>query len=197
MKKILLALLMVGTLFGCATSTDETESGPTEEKNTPADYFGIHPDYKESFQLGQGEIGELIKFYTEEEKELLNKKYGRLYASLLDYYLEMIRSLHLRTYDYLGQMKASVNPIGFTQGGFYGGNLNYNDKIEPILKHSTASFGYTALNELCLLHSGKSIREDNSFAVEVLTYINNKVEQFKKEDKRLYAIYGTPKMLGL
>ena len=88
MKKILLALLMVGTLFGCATSTDETESGPTEEKNTPADYFGIHPDYKESFQLGQGEIGELIKFYTEEEKELLNKKYGRLYASLLDYYLE-------------------------------------------------------------------------------------------------------------
>ena len=94
-------------------------------------------------------------------------------------------------------MKASVNPIGFTQGGFYGGNLDYNDKIEPILKHSTASFGYTALNELCLLHSGKSIREDNSFAVEVLTYINNKVEQFKKEDKRLYAIYGTPKMLGL
>jgi ribonucleoside-triphosphate reductase (formate) len=43
---------------------------------------------------------------------------------------------------------------------------------------------------LCLLHSGKSIREDNSFAVEVLTYINNKVEQFKKEDKRLYAVYG-------
>ena len=114
------------------------------------------------------------------------------FYELLDYYLEMIRSLHLRTYEYLGQMKASVNPIGFTQGGFYGGNLDYNDKIEPILKHSTASFGYTALNELCLLHSGKSIREDNSFAVEVLTYINNKVEQFKKEDQRLYAIYGTP-----
>ena len=112
------------------------------------------------------------------------------FYELLDYYLEMIRSLHLRTYEYLGQMKASVNPIGFTQGGFYGGNLDYNDKIEPILKDSTASFGYTALNELCLLHSGKSIREDNSFAVEVLTYINNKVEQFKKEDKRLYAVYG-------
>lgn len=114
------------------------------------------------------------------------------FYELLDYYLEMIRSLHLRTYDYLGQMKASVNPIGFTQGGFYGGNLDYNDTIESVIKHSTASFGYTALNELCLLHSGKSIREDNSFAVEVLTYINNKVEQFKKEDQRLYAIYGTP-----
>ena len=36
MKKILLTLLMIGTLFGCATSTDETVNGPTEETNTPA-----------------------------------------------------------------------------------------------------------------------------------------------------------------
>ena len=80
---------MVGTLFGCATSTDETGSGPTEEINTPADYFGIHPDYKESFQLSQGdEDYKFVNFYTEEEKELLNKKYGCLYASLLDSELE-------------------------------------------------------------------------------------------------------------
>lgn len=89
MKKILLALLMVGTLFGCATSTDETESGPTEETNTPADYFGIHPDYTESFQLGQGESsGKLVNFYTEEEKELLNKKFFHIYADSLDSELE-------------------------------------------------------------------------------------------------------------
>lgn len=89
MKKILLTLLMIGTLFGCATSTDETVNGPTEETNTPADYFGIHPYYKKSFQLGQGESsGKLINFYTEEEKELLNKKYCRLYADSLDSKLE-------------------------------------------------------------------------------------------------------------
>lgn len=89
MKKILLTLLMVGTLFGCATSTDEIGNGPTEETNTPADYFGIHPDYKESFQLSQGdEDYKFVNFYTEEEKELLNKKYGRLDASLLDSDLE-------------------------------------------------------------------------------------------------------------
>lgn len=89
MKKILLTLLMIGILFGCATSTDETVNGPTEETNTPADYFGIHPYYKESFQLGQGESsGKLINFYTEEEKELLNKKYRRLYADSLDSELE-------------------------------------------------------------------------------------------------------------
>lgn len=89
MKKILLALLMVGTLFGCATNTDETVNGPTEETNTPADYFGIHPNYKKTFQLSQGkEDYKFVNFYTEEEKELLNKKYGRLYADSLDSELE-------------------------------------------------------------------------------------------------------------
>lgn len=89
MKKILLTLLMIGTLFGCATSTDETESGPTEEKNTPADYFGIHPDYKESFQLSQGdEDYKFVNFYTEEEKELLNKNFLCIYAGSLNSDLE-------------------------------------------------------------------------------------------------------------
>ena len=89
MKKILLALLMVGTLFGCATSTDETVNGPTEETNTPADYFGIRSNYKETFQLSQGkEDYKFVNFYTEEEKELLNKKYRCLYADSLDSDLE-------------------------------------------------------------------------------------------------------------
>ena len=44
----------------------------------------------------------------------------------------------------------------------------------------TASFGITALNELQELYNGKSIREDGQFALEVLKYINDKVNQFKQ-----------------
>lgn len=110
----------------------------------------------------------------------------------LDYYLEMIRRLHLRTYDYLSQMRASMNPLGFCEGGFYGGHLQLTDKIEPVLKSATASFGVTALNELQQLYNGKSITEDGTFALEVMQYINNKITEFKKEDGRLYAVYGTP-----
>ena len=110
----------------------------------------------------------------------------------LDFYLEMIRQLHIRTYDYLGEMKASTNPLAYCEGGFYGGNLKPQDKIRPILKAMTASFGITALNELQELYNGKSIREDGAFALEVLEYINKKVEEFKREDGYLYAIYGTP-----
>ena len=114
------------------------------------------------------------------------------FYEVLDYYLEMIRKLHQRTYDYLGEMKASTNPLGYCEGGFLGGHLNPSDKIKPLLKPMTASFGITALNELQQLYNGKSLVEDGEFALETLKYIDAKVKEFKKEDGWLYAIYGTP-----
>lgn len=114
------------------------------------------------------------------------------FYDVLDYYLEMIRKIHIRTYRYLAKRKASTNPLAYCQGGFYGGNLDPNESIEEVLKSSTASFGITALNELQVLHNGKSIVEDGDFAQEVLQYINDKTTEFKEEDKILYAIYGTP-----
>lgn len=114
------------------------------------------------------------------------------FYEVLDYYLGLIRNIHIRTYEYLGEMKASVNPLAYCEGGFYGGHLKPSDKIKPLLKAATASFGITALNELQELYNGKSLVEDGDFAVEVMEYINNKVNQFKEEDGNLYAIYGTP-----
>lgn len=114
------------------------------------------------------------------------------FYEVLDYYLEMVRNLHKRTYAYLGEMKASINPLGFCEGGFYGGHLKINDKIKPLLKTATASFGITALNELQKLYNGKSLVEDGQFALDVMKYINKKIAQFKEEDGNLYAIYGTP-----
>lgn len=114
------------------------------------------------------------------------------FYDVLDYYLELIRKLHIRTYAYLGEMRASTNPLAYCEGGFLGGHLNPSDKIKPLLKPMTASFGITALNELQELYNGKSLVEDGTFAVEVMEYINAKVNQFKEEDDILYALYGTP-----
>lgn len=120
------------------------------------------------------------------------KTTGKDFYELLDYYLEMIRGLHIRTYNYLGEMKASTNPLAFCEGGLYGGNLKPEDKIAPCLESATASFGITALNELQQLHNQCSLLQDNSFAKEVMTHINGRIEEFKKQDKRLYATYATP-----
>ena len=117
---------------------------------------------------------------------------GKDFYEVLDYYMEMIRGLHKRTYEYLGEMKASVNPLAYCEGGFLGGHLGFHDKIKPLLKAATASFGITALNELQEIHNGKSLVEDGQFAIEVMEYINKKVAEFKEEDGHLYALYGTP-----
>lgn len=114
------------------------------------------------------------------------------FYEVLDYYLELIRGIHKRTYDYIGELRASVNPVAFCEGGLYGGNLKPTDKIKSILPPMTISYGITALNELQRLYNGKSIREDGEFALEVMQHINDYVNRIKEEDHILYAIYGTP-----
>lgn len=114
------------------------------------------------------------------------------FYEVLDYYLELVRGLHKRTYDYIGELHASVNPVAFCEGGFLGGHLNPDDKIKSILPPMTMSYGITALNELQRLYNGKSIREDGQFVLEVMQYINDYTNRIKEEDHILYAIYGTP-----
>lgn len=121
-----------------------------------------------------------------------SRQESKEFYGVLDYYLNLIRQLHIRTYAYLGEMRASTNPLAYCEGGFYQGHLKLTDKIKPLLKYATASFGITALNELQELYNGKSLVEDGQFALEVLEYINTKIGEFKEEDGNLYAIYGTP-----
>ena len=150
---------------------------PADEKDTPV-FVG-------RFNIGAVSL-HLPMIYAKAKQE------SKDFYQVLDYYLELIRQLHIRTYDYLGQLKASTNPLAYCEGGFYGGKLGLYDKIEPLLKSATASFGITALNELQQLHNKKSLVEDGQFAIEVLEYINKKITEYKEEDGHLYAIYGTP-----
>ena len=43
-----------------------------------------------------------------------SKKENKDFYEVLDYYLEMIRGIHKRTYAYLGEMRASTNPVSYT-----------------------------------------------------------------------------------
>lgn len=121
-----------------------------------------------------------------------SRRESRDFHDVLDYYLNLIRGLHKRTYDYLGELKASVNPVAFCEGGLFGGYLKPDEKIKKLLSPMTLSYGVTALNELQQLYNGKSITEDGQFALETMKYINDKISEYKEEDGLLYAIYGTP-----
>lgn len=153
---------------------------------------GIHPadDQDEPVFVGRFNVGvvslhlPMILAKAREEK--------RDFFETLDYYMELIRRIHQRTFAYLGNMRASCNPLAYCEGGFYGGHLDFHDKIAPVLKTATASYGITALNELQELYNGKSLVEDGAFALEVMDHIVDKLNEYKEEDGILYAIYGTP-----
>ncbi len=153
---------------------------------------GIEPadaDDKPIF-VGRFNIGavslHLPMIYAKSQQE------GKDFFEVLDYYLNLIRRIHQRTYDYLGEMRASTNPLAYCEGGFLGGHLGFHDKIKPLLKSATASFGVTALNELEQIANKHSIIEDGSFALKTMEFINKRIQEFKREDGHLYAIYGTP-----
>ena len=102
------------------------------------------------------------------------RKEDKDFFDVLEYYLEMIRGIHKRTFEFLSHKKAGINLLGFCQGGFYKGNKSPEDELgEDFLP-------------------GKPIHEDNSWAIEVMKFINEYANRIKKEDNILYAIYGTP-----
>lgn len=144
------------------------------------------PIYEGRFNLGAISLHfpMIVAKAKQEEKD---------FYEVLTHYLDMCRAIHKRTFSYLSHKKAGTNPLGFCQGGFYNGHFDPEEEIgEDFLRPMTMSFGITALNEASVLQTGKSIVEDNTFAIEVLEFINEYVDKYKVEDNILYAIYGTP-----
>ena len=121
------------------------------------------------------------------------KKEGKSFFEVFDYYLDMVRGIHKRTVEYISHFKAGINPLGFCQGGFYGGHKDPEEELGlDFLKPMTISFGVMGLNEASVLETCKSISQDNSWAIEVMKHINEYADKYKKIDGILYAIYGTP-----
>lgn len=118
------------------------------------------------------------------------KNNGTEFFDEIDYYMSLGRSIGKNTANYLYKFKASSDPLCFMEGGFDGGTLGPDDSIEPVLKRSTISFGYGGLHEISVLHNGKGLSEDQTFAIETMKHINENIEKFKKEDHLIWAIYG-------
>lgn len=111
----------------------------------------------------------------------------------LTYYCDMIRAIHKKTFEAFSHKKAGTNPLAFCQGGIYGGHFEPEQEIgREFLRPMTASFGITALNETQYLFNGKALVDDQSFAIEILQFMDQYKKKYTKEDKILYALYGTP-----
>ena len=151
-------------------------------------------DYKdengESYFVGRANIGAVSLNLP----MIWKKSEGKNFYQDLDYYLEMIRKFHQRRYEAVANNVCSTNPLAFTQGGIRGGNKKPDDRVGmDIVKSFTASFGITSLNELNVLMEGKELHlSDKQAVTRVVKHIEQRVNEFKKADGYLYALYATP-----
>lgn len=130
----------------------------------------------------------LVAIAKKENPEDFRNEFWKILADRMDVARDFLR----KRYDYIAKQKASTNPIMFTQGGLYGGYRHPDESIGDLIRYMTASFGYIGLNEATILWEGETIREDQSFGLEVLNFIQNRINEYKKEDGHLYAFYSTP-----
>ena len=92
---------------------------------------------------------------------------------MLDYYLELIRKLHIRTYAYLGEMRASTNPLAYCEAASYGGHLEAvgQDQADHENRYPRRSVSPRLTSSRRSCTTAKSLAEDGRFALETLQYI--------------------------
>lgn len=94
----------------------------------------------------------------------------------------------------LARVTSDAAPILWQHGAL--ARLSKGESIHELLHHgySTISLGYAALYECVKYMTGKSHTEDKGkeFGLKVMQKLNNKCEQWKKEEDIDYSLYGSP-----
>ena len=95
----------------------------------------------------------------------------------------------------LAKTKAKVAPVLWQYGAL--ARLDAEDTLERLVygNYSTSSFGYNGLYETTKCLTGKDFWKDEEtyqLAKDILQFLNDLCDEFKKEDNISYSLYGTP-----
>ena len=127
---------------------------------------------------------------------LTAKSENRNFYDVLDERLELIhKGLKIR-YEYCSKIKAKNSPILWMYG--FLARMSENDTVGDLMKkypkRASISVGYAGLYETCRALIGESNTSENGqkLSIEILTYMNNKLNEWKEVDNINYSIYGTP-----
>ena len=113
------------------------------------------------------------------------------FYKLIDENFAKAIKVHQFTYNRMRKVKAKTNPLLFVHGGCHI-QLDYEDTIEKVIDTFTWSIGYIGLDETIKALTGKQIHECPGLGVEILTHIDNLLQQAKKDTGLRLAMYSTP-----
>ena len=128
--------------------------------------------------------------YPEDESKRIKHFY-----KLLDKYSDMTAE---QLYDrYKFQCTALKKQFPLLMSGMWldSENLKENDIVESVLKHGTLGIGFVGLAECLIGLTGKHHAESEKsqqLGLEIIKYLNNKVDGYKEKYNLNYSILATP-----
>ena len=122
-----------------------------------------------------------------------NKDFDEFWK-IFDERLELChRALQLRYKRLIGTI-SDTSPIHWQHGGL--ARLKKGEKIDKLLfgGYATISLGYAGLYECVMAMTGKSHTDPEAkpFALNVMQHMNDKCNEWKKEENIDYSLYGSP-----
>ena len=121
-------------------------------------------------------------------------KNKELFWSILDKRLELCKQALMLRHENLKGTSTRISPIHFRYGGL--ARLKKDETIDSLLVngYSTISLGYAGLYECVMSMLGKShtTEEGEKFALDIMNFMKNKCELWKKETTIAFGLYGTP-----
>ena len=132
--------------------------------------------------------------HTYVDDEQYQKRKEETFWRIFDERLELChRALRLRHERLLGTL-SDASPIHWQYGGL--ARLKKGETIDKLLYggYSTLSLGYAGLSECVKAITGKSHTSPQAepFALQIMQYMNDKCEEWRKAEDIAYSLYGTP-----
>jgi len=119
--------------------------------------------------------------------------------SILEKRLELCHKAMRARFDRINGITSDVAPILWQNGAL--ARLEKGEKITKLLKHGycTLSLGYAGLYECVKYMTGKSHTDQDvqMFALSIMQKLNDKCNEWKRDEDIDYSVYGTPKIKKL
>lgn len=118
------------------------------------------------------------------------------FYEILDERLEICREALRIRYKHCSEIKAKNSAILWMHGALarLSAEETVGELMERYPQRASISLGYVGLFETCqaLIGQSNTTKEGQMLSIEILNYLNNRLNEWKAEDHIGYSLYGTP-----
>ena len=112
----------------------------------------------------------------------------------IESFVEMAKDIHLMSYEKIGKMTGSTNPLLYVQGGSWM-SVDYDEPVAPILELATASVGFIGLEEAVgAIRTKFEVKDEDIESIKhrIIDKLNEEVDRHREETGKLISLYASP-----